>query len=175
MIRYRQIDLRTDEKLLLEFHCEVEYNSRPPALLGQNYAQWREQWFASAEPRNFLKLIGEILADTRNMVEMADHGGEVVGYFLVVFWDNKPDGTAVAQIWDIFVVPQCRKNRLATQMLHHIEQTVQRKGASTMWSSTGVNNVPSRRLHISSGFQQTRIDEDKGLIEYEKRIRSPVP
>jgi ribosomal protein S18 acetylase RimI-like enzyme len=164
MLRYRAVDVKRDEKILLEFHCRINYESETPYARTVPYEQYRKKWLSTSQPREYLSHLAATMKDERTMAEILEDKGSVVGYLWVTFNDIHDYNLTIAEIMDIAVASSHQRRGIGLSMLRRIEEVARRKGATLIRSDTGVENTASQKLHEKFGFKPYR-------IHYEKIIR----
>lgn len=97
------------------------------------------------------------------MAEILEENGFVVGYLWVTFTDIEGYDMTIAEIMDLIVVPKYQRQGIGTKMMRYIEGTARDRGAALLRSSTGIENVASRKLHEKSGFKPYQIHHEKVL------------
>jgi ribosomal protein S18 acetylase RimI-like enzyme len=163
VFQFRRIDVDKDRGLLLEFHCQINYDSETPYMRRLSYEKYREKWLSTPQPESFLSELEESMRDRRTMAEILEEDEVKVGYLWVTFRDVQGYGITVAGIMDIAVAPDYRRRGIGTMMLRHVEQAARERGATLLRSDTGIENVASQGLHENFGFKPYRINYEKAL------------
>jgi ribosomal protein S18 acetylase RimI-like enzyme len=164
MLRYRAVDVKRDKKILLEFHCRINYESETPYARTVPYEQYRKKWLSTSQPKEYLSNLAATMKDERTMAEILEDKGSVVGYLWVTFSEIRGYDLTIAEIMDIAVASSHQRRGIGLSMLKRIEEAARQKGATLIRSDTGVENTASQKLHEKFGFKPYR-------IHYEKIIR----
>ncbi len=164
MFRYRRIDLIKDRKTLLEFHCRINYESETPFARNVSYEEYRQKWIGTPQPETYLSDLSKSIKDKRTIAEILEDNGNVVGYLWVKFSDIQGYDLTVAEIMDIAVTSDYQRRGIGLSMLGHIEKLAKERGATFLRSDTGIENVPSQKLHRKFGFKTKRIEYEKVLL-----------
>ena len=163
MLEFRKVDVETDRELLLELHCEANYESETPWARVASYTEYREKWLSTGQPESYLKHLSESSEDGRTIAEFALANGEVAGYIWVTFMDVEDYDITIAEVNDIAVTQFYRRKGVGSQMLVYIEKLARERGARLLRSETGIENIASDRLHTKLGFKPYRIEYEKVL------------
>lgn len=164
MLRYRAVDVEKDRKLLLEFHCRINYESETPYARTMPYEEYRKKWLSTSQPKEYLSDLAATMKDERTMAEILEDNGSTVGYLWVTFTEIRGYNVTIAEIMDIGVTPSYQRRGIGLSMLRRIEEAARQKGATLLRSDTGSGNTASQRLHEKFGFKTYK-------IHYEKIIR----
>lgn len=163
MYTYRPITA-ADRQTILAFHCEIIYASDTPWARKVPYDHYKQQWFSTAQPNQFFSHLLETCQDARTIAEIVeDDQGKPIGYIWVVFNDIDGYNLTVAEIMDVFVIPEQRRTGLGTRLLKYIEEKAKSRGAHVLRSETGIVNKASIELHKRHGFQTYRVLLEKPL------------
>lgn len=165
MLQYRDVDIDADRDLLLELHCQINYESETPLARKTPYGAYRKKWLSTSQTGHFLSDLRESLRDERTIAEILEDDGSVVGYLWVTFMDIRDYNVTAAEVMDIIVTPEYRKRGMGSEMMQHIEELTRERGAAVLRSDTGVENEASRKLHEKRGFKPYRIRYEKPLAE----------
>lgn len=103
---------------------------------------------------------------------IAEEGGKMAG-FAVVEWTRETDFFAYLQT--IEVLPQHRKQGVASALLQRIESSSSTAGASSLWLHVDASNADAIRLYKRHGFAfQGKKDHyygrDRGALIYRKLL-----
>jgi len=164
MLRYRAVDVEKDRKLLLEFHCRINYESETRYARTMSYEEYRKKWLSTSQPKEYLSHLATTMKDERTMAEIVEDEGSMVGYLWVTFNDLHGYNLTIAEIMDIGVAPSHQRRDIGLSMLRRIEEAARQKGATLLRSDTGGLNMASQKLHEKFGFKVYK-------IHYEKIIR----
>lgn len=163
-ISFTDADTVRDRDLLLEYHCQTDYRCESPLEDLPDYAQYRERWFQTPQPGEFLALVQKSLEDSRTIFKLiVDGSGRGIGYLWVTFRDVPAYNFRFAEIEDLFVEETYRRQGVASAALHLVEREALRLGVKVLRSGTGGANLASMKLHEKAGYTVYR-------YEYEKRL-----
>jgi ribosomal protein S18 acetylase RimI-like enzyme len=165
MLSPRKIDIKADRDMLLELHCQINYESDSPWAREIPFEQYREKWLSTSQPEVFLKDLTESMKDERTIAEIWEDSGVVAGYLWVIFSEISGYGITVAELKDIIVTTDYRRRGIAKKMLAHAEQLSCERGADIFRSGTGTENLVSQKLLTGSGFKPHYIQYEKLLHE----------
>ena len=163
IFRYRQIDIEKDRETLLEFHCQINYQSETEYARSTPYAEYREKWMSTSQPRSFLSHLEETMKDEKTIAEILEDVDTIVGYIWVIFSDIPDYNMTIAEIMDLAVMPDLQNKGIGTNILEHIEDIARKRGATLLRSDTGMDNLASRKLHEKLGLKPYRIYYEKVL------------
>ena len=113
------------------------------------------------------------MMDKRTIAEVWEDERFVVGYLWVVFIDLTDYNLTFAEVNDMAVVPEYQRRGIAFEMLAHSEHLAREKGAHSLRSGTGIENIASQKLHEKYGFQTYRLQYEKLLVE-ESVLNKPL-
>jgi len=164
MLRYRAVDVEKDKKILLEFHCRINYESETPYARTTSYEEYRKKWLSTSQPKEYLSHLAATMKDEKTMAEILEDKGSAVGYLWVTFNEIRGYNLTIAEIMDIGVASSHQRRGIGLSMLRRIEKTAQQRGATLLRSDTGSGNTASQKLHEKFGFKLYK-------IHYEKIIR----
>jgi len=161
MLRYRAVDVKKDKKLLLEFHCRINYESETPYARAMAYEEYRKKWLSTSQPKEYLTQLVATLKDERTMAEILEDKGWAIGYLWVTFNEIRAYNLTIAEIMDIGVASSHQRRGIGLSMLRRIEKVARQKGATLLRSDTGNENKASQRLHEKFGFRPYKIHYEK--------------
>jgi ribosomal protein S18 acetylase RimI-like enzyme len=161
MLRYRAVDVKRDKKILLEFHCRINYESETPYARTVPYEQYRKKWLSTSQSKEYLSNLAATMKDERTMAEILEDKGSVVGYLWVTFSEIRGYDLTIAEIMDIAVASSHQRRGIGLSMLKRIEEAARQKGATLIRSDTGVENTASQKFHEKFGFKPYRIHYEK--------------
>lgn len=162
---FRRMDALRDKETILEFHCQVNYESDTSWARKILYDQYREKWFSTGQPDAFYAHLVQTMEDDRTIAEIVlDEDGEIAGYMWVMFTDIPDYDLTIAEVMDVYVTPEHRQRGVGLHMMTTIEQKAVERGAHLLRSETGMENIASQRLHEKFGFEAYR-------VLYEKKLR----
>ncbi len=163
MLGRRDVDIETDRAVLLEFHCQANYESDSPWARRTPYEEYRSKWLSTSQPDTFLGDLAQSMEDPRTVAEIWEVEQRVAGYVWVTFEEIQDYGLTVAEVKDITVVEQRRREGIASAMLAHAEEVARIRGAHLLRSGCGTENLPSQGLHDKLGFSMFRLEYEKVL------------
>ena len=160
----RPINISTDKNLILDYHCQINYESDSPWARRVAYEQYRDKWFSTSQPNEFFSYFEETLLDKRTIAEIwLDETNEYLGYFWVVFSDMRDYSLVIAEVMDVLVNPKFQKRGIGYEILTYIEKKAIEQGANLLRSGTGSENFASQKLHQKFGFETYRVEIEKKL------------
>jgi len=165
-LQHVRIDLNTDKEYILERHCRVNYECDCPWSRKIPYEEYRANWFAWAGQQDgFLSMLIESMEDSRTIAEIIKtEAGEFVGYLWVQF-HGEDKNFIWADVQDIYVEEEYRKNGIAVYLMDYAEKNAKRNGAKVIRSGTGCENIKSQGLHQKLGYYQYRFEYEKVLFD----------
>lgn len=166
MLSPRAIDIEQDRDVLLDFHCRCNYEVESPWVRAVPFERYQRWWLETPQPEAFLADLSELLRDPRTVAEFWEDAAAVVAYVSARFIDLSHSGIIVAEVGDLFVIPERRRQGVAQMMLSRVEQLARERGAHLLRSGTGIEDGASQKLHAKAGFQVRR-------FEYEKVLKGP--
>ena len=87
MLTFRPINVVADRDVLLEWHCDGNYESETPWARTVSYEEYRKKWLSTEQPESFLNHLAESTSDTRTIAEIAEKDGTAIGFVWVTFTD----------------------------------------------------------------------------------------
>lgn len=165
MIRYRRIDIVKDREILLEFHCEINYECESDFAKKTPYEIYYQKWLNTEnQVEEFISTLYKSMGDNRTIADiLEDENGIVLGYIWVTFSDIRDYNLSIAEINEIAVTKQFRKSGVGTYAIEYSEKIAKMRGANILRSGTGYGNIPSREIHERCGFKLCRIEYEKIL------------
>ncbi len=165
MKRHRKIDIVKDKEILLEFHCEINYECESDFSRKTPYKIYREKWLATeSQVEQFISALSKTMNDSRTIADIIENeNGAVLGYIWVTFFDIRDYNLTIAEINEIAVSKHHRKSGIGTYLIEYVEKIARMRGANILRSGTGYGNNPSKGLHESCGFKPYRIEYEKVL------------
>ena len=164
MLTIRPVNVQTDREILLELHCNGNYESETPWARTISYEEYQKKWLRTGQLESFLAHLAESTEDARTIAEVWEENGTVAGYIWVTFKDVKDYEVTIAEVNDIAVSKSHRRKGIGTKILQHVEQLVRERGAHLLRSEAGIENVASDQLHLKAGFKPYRIEYEKALV-----------
>ena len=110
------------------------------------------------------------LDETRSLgaVYLAERGGEVLGH-TIVRRDEDEDGAPIGLFSTIYVVPDARRDGVASRLVEAGEAFLLGHGLGTLFTYTGAHNTPLVRLFERHGYAVLDV---RGEMQ---RLRKIVP
>jgi len=162
-ITIRKIDLPKDREVVLEFHCQLNYECASPYARLVPYADYRLKWFSTSQPEKFLSHLAQTQEDERTIAEIWEHEGDTVGYLWMLFAELAEYDLVIAELMDLLVVPAYQRQGIGSQMIVRAEEHARESGADLLRSGTGIANIASQELHAKCGIQTSYIQYEKAL------------
>ncbi len=163
MMSYRDVDVEEDREILLELHCEGNYQSETPWARRISYQQYKEKWLSTSQPESFLGEMAKTMKDEKSIAQILEDEGEVVGYLWVRFSEIRDYDVTIAEIMDVAVTPDHRRRGIGMMLIGRVEELARERGADVIRSDSGIENVASQKLHEKAGFKPYRIVYEKAL------------
>ncbi len=163
MPRYRPVDIERDREVLLEFHCEANYESETSWAHRVPYDAYRAMWFSTSQPETYLHDLGRTVRDGTGIAHVLVDEETVQGSVWMGFTDIPGYGLTVAEIHDLAVHRDHRRQGLGLELLRHAEEVARERGAHVIRSDAGVENLASQRLHEKAGYAIYRVHYEKVL------------
>ena len=162
---HRSMDFERDREYILERHCRINYACDSPWAREKSYADYRAEWFSlSGQISEFYGYLRETAQDSRSIAEMIEtEDGRTVGYLWVTFSEDKESGFRFAEIQEIYIEEEFRRQGLAAQLYQYAEEKAKVNGAKVIRAGTGVCSNASIRLHESLGYAPYRYEFEKLL------------
>lgn len=85
-------------------------------------------------------------------------------YLWMTFTDVEGYDLLLAEIHDMWVAPERRRQGLGRQLLQYMADDARRKGAHRLRSGTGADNEPSLHLHRVADFAPYRVELERPLL-----------
>ena len=162
--RTRRVNVDQDRELLLEFHCIANYESETPWARKAPYACYRAKWFGTPQTSVFLSALKKSMEDQRTIAEIWEtEDGTVAAYAWVTFTEIEGYGTVLAEVRDVAVKAEFRRQGIGTGIFRHIESLARKHGAVVLRSEVGIENAVSQGLHKKYGFAPHRVGYEKVL------------
>lgn len=99
-------------------------------------------------------LLAEFLAHSeRGRCWVAEIGGDLVGYLLVVLVFSLEHGGLMAEIDEFYVDPERRSLRIGAGLLNEASQALEHAGISQLQLQLGLQNVGGKRFYETHGFR----------------------
>ncbi|MCL5949648.1 MAG: ribosomal protein S18-alanine N-acetyltransferase [Candidatus Bathyarchaeota archaeon] len=127
---------------------EVKIETATLKLLDQLY-QIEEQCF---DQEAFTKRqIAYLLTDYNTIALVAKANSDIAGFIIAQV--EVEENTEFGHIITINVAPNCRRQKIATKLLHEIESLLKQKGISECRLEVREDNHPAIKLYHSLGYQ----------------------
>jgi ribosomal protein S18 acetylase RimI-like enzyme len=123
------------------------------AALVERY--WEFESIGGFEPRRIEALLGGLLATPeRGACWVAEANGVLCGYLLAVFMFSLEHGGSMAEIDEVFVLPQTRSAKVGSLLLARAEREMAERGLLRVQLQLGVCNQRARMFYERHGFQR---------------------
>ena len=164
-IEHRTIDLQRDRDFLLEMHCRINYECEMPWVRETPYSEYRETWLQSEGVKEYLDALSDSMQDSRTIADIWENAqtNEIVAYVWMIFHDIKSDSISFAELQDIAVVENYRRQGIAERICDYCINAARKSGAKMLRSGTGASNIASRKLHEKLGLSDYRVEYEKLL------------
>lgn len=165
MFKHRKINIETDRNILLEYHCQINYECDSKWAQVPGYESYRKKWMSlDSQINEFMNALEKSMGDEKTIAEIIENeDGQTVGYLWVTFFDFKAYELRIGEINEIYVVPEFRGQGLGLYMLKYSEERAIELGANLLRSGTGFENKASMGLHEKYGFNPYRVEYEKVL------------
>ena len=165
MIIHRGIDIVKNREILLEFHCEINYECESGFAKETSYEIYRDKWLNTEnQVEEYISALLKSMGDNRTIADiLEDENGIVLGYLWVTFSDIKDYNLSIAEINELAVTKQFRKSGIGRYAIEYTEKIAKMRGANILRSGTGYGNISSREIHERCGFKPYRIEYEKIL------------
>jgi GNAT superfamily N-acetyltransferase len=84
---------------------------------------------------------------------VAEEGGQLVGYLVAVYLFSLEHGGMMAEIDELFVVPEKRSVHIGAALLDAASRAMTHQGISHLQLQLGTQNLDSKRFYGRYGFQ----------------------
>jgi ribosomal protein S18 acetylase RimI-like enzyme len=158
----RRVDVEADATFLLELHGRINHQSDSDWFRGEEEA-YIARWASSAQTKGFLQSLELSLADPRTLMEIWEVDGTPAAYLWATFIDVEDYDLCIAEVQEIGVMPQYRRQGIGRRMLAYIEQESPRRGAHALRVDAGAGNDEARQLYESAGFRPQSVTYEKLL------------
>lgn len=163
-----------DESLDNEFVCDLKIltnqacgNPRERAIPPEEY---RSHWLGTSQPADFWASIETSRCDPRTIADVWLDAGRPVGWAWLTFRDVSDYGLTIAELQEIAVVPDRRREGLGAAMLRAIIGMARAGGAIVFRSETAIGNPASLALHAGAGLRASRVAFSMELAEGAKEV-----
>jgi GNAT superfamily N-acetyltransferase len=114
---------------------------------------WEIEGIAGYQRPRIESLLDELLATPgRGAIWVAESGAGPCGYLLAVFMFSLEHGGMMAEIDEIFVLPEMRSAGIGALLLAAAERDMRARGLRRLQLQLGVDNVRGRAFYFSHGF-----------------------
>jgi GNAT superfamily N-acetyltransferase len=86
---------------------------------------------------------------------VAEEGGELVGYLLIVYLFSLEHGGLMAEIDEFFVTPEKRSSQVGTTLLESASRVMTREGITHLQLQLATQNSKGKRFYQLHGFRST--------------------
>ena len=115
---------------------------------------WDFENIPGFEQSRMVTLLAEFLAHSeRGHCWVAEIGGALVGYLLVVLVFSLEHGGLMAEIDELFVVPEKRSLAIGAVLLSEASQAMARDGIAQLQLQLAVNNMRAKHFYEAHGFR----------------------
>lgn len=160
----RPLNVVADRDFLLRAHCSVNYECESGTVRQTPYAEYEERWLKTRQADEFFQALSDSLADSRTVAEIWEtNTGNPVAYVWMTFFEIRDYGLSVAELRDIFVTEEFRRQGIADSICRYCIRSARASGAGIIRSGTGACNVASQRMHAKLGFSTYRFEYEKTL------------
>ncbi|MCH5353684.1 MAG: GNAT family N-acetyltransferase [Acutalibacter sp.] len=162
---HRLIDFEKDRDYILERHCRINYACDTSWAREKSYADYRMEWFSlKGQISEFYGYLQETAQDSRSIAEIIEtEDGRNLGYLWATFSEDKESGFRFAEIQEIYIEEEFRRQGIATQLYEYAEEKARKNGAKVIRAGTGVCNSVSIQLHEALGYAPYRYEFEKLL------------
>ncbi len=162
-MEYREVDPESDMAELLELHCDANYESETPWARKLSYEEYRHKWLSTSQPERFLSDLAKTMKEEKTVAQVLVDDDTIVGYIWVVFTEIPDYNLIVAEMNDIAVNRDYRRQGIGHELLTHACDLARQRGADVFRSDAGAENLASRKLHEKAGFSVYRVVYEKVL------------
>lgn len=147
---------RAEVEPLFERTIETSWNDLPPALQARTSRRALE--------RQIRRLIEQLLASGEStfLIAEEENGGDV-GHIWLGETVEAVSGERRGYIYDLYVVPEARRQGVARALLAAAERLARRRGYREIGLTVAVHNDAARRLYESLGYHPERLLLSKQL------------
>jgi len=107
---------------------------------------------------------GEYLADADRELLLAETGGEVVGYTMLVFGEPADSGIAAAvtarptvELSKVYVLPGLHGSGASVTLLSATIEAARSRGVASVWLGVNQQNLRANRFYEKAGFAQVGV------------------
>ena len=115
---------------------------------------WEFENIPGFERSRTVTLLADFLAQSeRGHCWVADIGGDLVGYLLVVLVFSLEHGGLMAEVDELFVVPEKRSSMIGAALLSAACQALASGGIAQLQLQLAVNNMRAKHFYEAHGFR----------------------
>lgn len=164
---HRRIDFEKDRDYILECHCRVNYACESPWAREMPYPDYRREWFSlPGQVSGFYGYLERTAQDGRTIAEVIEtEDRRLAGYLWATFCEDEESGFRFAEIQEIYVEEEFRRQGVAAQLYQYAEEKARRSGAKVIRAGTGACNSASIQLHERLGYSPYRYEFEKLLMD----------
>lgn len=130
---------------------------------------WDFENIPGFERSRIVTLLADFLAHPeRGHCWVADMGGGLAGYLLVVVVFSLEHGGLMAEVDELFVVPEKRSLAIGAALLSEAGQTLARGGIAQLQLQLAVNNMRAKHFYEAQGFRPV-----SGYTLWQKSLITP--
>ena len=170
MLQQRRVDPGTDKAFVCELHCQGNYASDTPWARKVSYEAYREQWFSTPQPGEFLSAVERSLSDPRTLAEVWMDDGQPIAFLWMTFTDLRGYGITFAEVNGIDIVESHRRRGIGTLILERAERAAREAGAAVLRAETGIENQASQGLIAKCGLSTYRLQYEKVIARTEPSL-----
>ncbi|HEY2780776.1 MAG TPA: GNAT family N-acetyltransferase [Steroidobacteraceae bacterium] len=118
-------------------------------------AYWEFEGIAGFDASRIAALLASLLARPElGQCWVAEEGGELVGYLLAVYMFSLEHGGVMAEIDEIFVVPERRSLKIGAALLDAATAVMMQLGIAQLQLQLGRGNARGQRFYEQQGFER---------------------
>lgn len=124
-----------------------------PQLLALIRRYWEFEGIAGFEALRIEVLLQHLIqAPDSGAVWVAETGGDLIGYLVAVSMPSLEHKGLMAEIDEMFVVPEARTRGVGRQLIASLEQSLAARGCVRLQLQLGVANAGARAFYRRLGF-----------------------
>lgn len=166
LIEFKNIDLSTNEKKILDYHVEINYICETTNWRESDIEKYKKFWYSTDQPQGFINSIKESLNDDRTVLKKILLKNQMIGYVWMTIIDIADYNLRIAEIQDLFIETTYRNQKIGLKIMNYLENYAQKINVNLMRVGTGAKNSPAINFYKKLGFNYYR-------IEFEKKIQYP--
>lgn len=142
-----------------------------PQLLALIRRYWEFEGIAGFEALRIEVLLQHLIqAPDSGAVWVAETGGDLIGYLVAVSMPSLEHKGLMAEIDEMFVVPEARARGVGRQLIASLEQSLVAHGCVRLQLQLGVANAGALAFYRRLGFAAR-----EGYALYDKPLSKPSP